>query len=130
MLHAAAGAMVGRVVRSRPLAAIVGFGLHLAGDGIPHQDTEDEAFELVTGLAGLGLVAWRRGLLDPATIGAVACCLPDAEHLIPLPQPGGMKLFHDGRGWHPTEPGGISVQAQIGLAALLLLAVGTRRRVA
>jgi hypothetical protein len=126
MLHVATGAALGRFVRSRRLAFALGFGLHLVEDAIPHEDTYDEPFEITTGLIALGVVAATRGLLDTATVGGAACCVPDAEHLVPLPRPGGIKLFHDGRGWHRS--GGLSVRAQAALAGVLLVAVMWPRR--
>jgi hypothetical protein len=116
-LHAATGATMGATVRSPAAAALLGIPLHLAGDRVPHHDIHNRGFEIASGLAVVGLVAARRGLADAATVGALAACLPDLEHVVRLPRPGGSKLFHGRRGWHRT--GGLSAPAQLLLAGLL-----------
>jgi hypothetical protein len=103
-LHAATGATMGAAVRSPLLAALLGVPLHLAGDRVPHQDIHDRGFEIQSGLAVVALLAARRGLTDAATIGAVAACAPDLEHVVRLPRPGGSKLLHGRRGWHRSGP--------------------------
>jgi hypothetical protein len=105
-------------VRSRTAAALLGIPLHLAGDRVPHRDIPDRRFELGSGLLVVGLVARRRGLTDQATIGALTACLPDIEHIVRLPRPGGSKLFHEQRGWH--RDGRLSPRAQLLIAALLV----------
>lgn len=117
-MHAATGATMGAHVRSRKAAALLGIPLHLAGDRVPHRDIPDRRFEIGSGLLVVALVAARRGLTDTATIGAVTTCLPDVEHLLPLPRPGGSKLFHGRRGWHRSGP--LSARAQLLAAAALL----------
>jgi hypothetical protein len=69
-------------------------------------------------VATVGLLALRRGLTDPATIGAIAASAPDLEHVLPLPRPGGSKLFHGRRGWHRS--GGLSTNTQLLVAGLLV----------
>jgi hypothetical protein len=108
---------MGAAVRSRTAAALLGVPLHLAGDRLPHQDIHNRRFEIGSGLAIVALVAARRGLADTATIGAVAACAPDLEHVLRLPRPGGSKLFHGRRGWHRS--GFFSTRAQLLLAGLL-----------
>jgi hypothetical protein len=120
-LHAATGAAMGAGVRSRTAAALLGIPLHLAGDRVPHRDFPDRRFEIGSGLLVVALVAARRGLTDKATIGAVAACLPDVEHVLPLPRPGGSKLFHGRRGWHRSGP--LSARAQLLIAGALLVKV-------
>jgi len=51
------------------VAVVAGPILHLAGDRIPHEDIPSRRFEICSGLAGLFLLALRRGPLDPATLG-------------------------------------------------------------
>jgi len=116
-LHAATGATMGAAVRSRTAAAVLGIPLHLAGDRIPHRDIHNRRFEIGSGLAIVALVAARRGLADAATIGALAACAPDLEHVLRLPRPGGSKLFHERRGWHRSGP--FSTRAQLLAAGLL-----------
>ena len=117
LVHVATGAALGAVVRSRVLVAVLGVGLHLAEDRIPHEDTT-RRFEIATGLLSVGLVGARRGVLDNLTIGALACSVPDVEHLIPMRR-GGSKVFH-GEGWHRS--GSFSVRTQVILASLVLAA--------
>jgi hypothetical protein len=117
-LHVATGATVGAAVGSPAVAALLGVPLHLAGDRVPHDDIHDRRFEICSGLLTVGLLAWRRGLADAATIGAVAASAPDLEHVVRLPRPGGSKLFHGRRGWHRS--GGLSTRTQLLLAGLLI----------
>ena len=116
-LHAATGATMGAAVRSRAAAALLGIPLHLAGDRVPHRDIHNRRFEIVSGLAIVALVAARRGLSDAATVGALAACAPDLEHIVRLPRPGGSKIFHGRRGWH--RAGGLSTRSQLVLAGFL-----------
>jgi hypothetical protein len=116
-LHAATGATMGAAVRSRAAAAVLGVPLHLAGDRVPHRDIHNRRFEIASGLAIVALVAARRGLSDAATIGALAACAPDVEHIVRLPRPGGSKIFHGRRGWH--RAGGLSTRSQLVLAGFL-----------
>jgi hypothetical protein len=108
---------MGAAVRSRTAAVLLGIPLHVAEDRVPHQDIHNRRFEIGSGLAVVALVAARRGLADSATIGAVAACAPDIEHIVRLPRPGGSKLFHGRRGWHRS--GSLSTRAQLLLAGLL-----------
>jgi hypothetical protein len=119
LVHVATGAALGAVVRSRAVVAVIGVGLHLAQDSVPHEDTS-RRFEIATGLLGVTLVAARRGVLDSTTIGALACSAPDVEHVIPMPF-GSSKLFHEGRGWHRS--GSLPVRTQFILASLVLSGV-------
>jgi hypothetical protein len=117
-LHVATGATAGALVRSRGRAALLGAALHGAGDAVPHHDIPSQRFELVSGLALIGLVAWRRGIASTAVVGAIAASAPDLEHILRLPRPGGRKLFpsHRVQGWH--REGGLPAWTQ-------LLAAGT-----
>jgi hypothetical protein len=117
-LHAATGATMGAAVRSRIAAALLGVPLHLAGDRVPHRDIHNRRFEIGSGLVVVGLVAARRGLTDSATVGALAACMPDLEHVVRLPRPGGSKLSHGRRGWHRSGP--FSAASQLLLAGFLL----------
>ena len=130
-LHVATGAAAGAVLRSRVGALVAGPILHAAGDRMPHHDIASRRFEIATGVLGVLLLAARRGPFEAATIGAVAAAAPDVEHVLPLPRPGGRKLFpsHRRHGWH--RPGGVPASAQLVAAGLLLgavLAVAARRR--
>ena len=107
---------MGAAVRSRMLALLLGPPLHLAGDRVPHEDIPDRRFEIGSGLAVLGLLAVRRGPLDPAVLGGAAASMPDLEHVVPWLRVGGEKLFHRGGGRHGV---GISAEAQLVLAGAL-----------
>jgi hypothetical protein len=111
-LHVAIGGAAGALVRSRPLALVLGPALHVAADRLRHEDIPDLSFEIGSGLAALALLAARRGPLDPAVLGGAASAMPDLEHVVPWLRPGGRKLFH--RGSHAG--GGISSDAQLLLA--------------
>jgi hypothetical protein len=119
-LHVATGGAVGAVVGRRGRAALLGLVAHAAGDRLRHQDIPSHRYELVTGAAALAAIALRRGLLDPAMVGAVAGSVPDVEHIVRLPRPGGRKLFpsHRIRGFHRS--GGVSARTQLFVAGILL----------
>lgn len=117
-MHVATGALLGAAVPSRRAAGLLGIPLHLAGDRVPHHDIHDRRFEIGSGLVLVGLLALRRGITDAATIGAVAACAPDVEHIVRLPRPGRSKLFHGRRGWHRS--GGLSTRTQLLVAGLLV----------
>jgi hypothetical protein len=99
-LHVATGAGAGLLARSRTAALLLGVPLHLAEDRVPHQDIASRPFEVSSGLACVGLLALRRGLFDPVTLGAASTSAPDLEHLFPWLRPRGRKLFHRGGGGH------------------------------
>jgi hypothetical protein len=124
-LHVAVGGLAGALVRSRPLALLLGPPLHIAGDRVPHEDIPDRSFEIGSGLVALGLLAARRGVLDPAVIGGAAAALPDLEHLAPWLRLDGEKIFHRGRGRHGV---GISAEAQLLLAGGMVGLLLARRR--
>jgi hypothetical protein len=124
-LHVATGAAMGAVVRARPRALLLGPPLHVAGDQVPHEDIPDRSFEIGSGLVALGLLAARRGPLDPAVLGGAAAAMPDLEHLMPWLRVGGEKLFHGGPGRHGV---GISVEAQLLLAGAVVGLLLARRR--
>ena len=116
-LHVATGAASGAASGSRLAALMLGPVVHLAGDRLPHQDIRSRRFEIGSGLAGILILAARRGVLDPATLGAAASSAPDLEHLLPILRPGGMKLFHY-RGWHRS--GRFPAGLQLLLAGVVL----------
>jgi hypothetical protein len=119
-LHVATGALGGALTRSRRGALLLGPVLHAAGDRLPHWDIRSRRFELLSGVGAIAAIALVRGPLDPATLGAVAGSAPDLEHVLPLPRPGGRKLFpsHRVHGWH--RAGGLSTRAQLLAAGVLL----------
>ena len=125
-LHVATGAAAGAASRSRLAALVLGPILHLAGDRLPHQDFRSRHFEIASGVAGVLLLAVRRGPLDPATVGAAASSAPDLEHVVPSLRPRGRKLFHDRLGWH--RAGRFSAGLQLLLAAGILAALTAPRR--
>jgi hypothetical protein len=124
-LHVATGAAAGAAGGSRLAALLAGPILHLVGDRIPHQDIRSRHFEIGSGLAGLALLAVRRGPLDPATLGAAASAAPDLEHIFPSLRPGGHKLFH--RGWHRSGRFPADLQLLLAGAILGALTAPSRR---
>ena len=122
-LHVATGAGVGALADSRLAALALGPLVHLAGDLTPHRDIPSTRFELASGVGAVLLLAARRGPFDPATLGAVAASAADLEHVLPLPRPGGRKLFpsHRNAGWHGR--GGLPTWVQLVGAAAIIAAL-------
>jgi hypothetical protein len=125
-LHVASGAAAGAVSGSRLTAILLGPILHLAGDRVPHQDIGSRRFEIGSGLACLALLAGKRGLLDPATLGAAASSAPDLEHVFPFVRPYGRKLFHGRGGWHRS--GRFPTHVQLLLAGAIVGALIAPRK--
>jgi hypothetical protein len=128
-LHVATGAACGAALRSRGRAAVFGAAMHAAGDALPHHDIHSRGFEMVSGLALLGLVAARRGVTSAAVVGAISSSAPDLEHVVRLPRPGGRKLFpsHRVEGWH--REGGLPAWLQLLTSGLIVgLLVSWRER--
>jgi hypothetical protein len=119
-LHVATGGLVGALAGSRARALALGLAAHAAGDRVPHHDLRSRRFETTSGIAALLLLAAARGPLDPAVVGAVAASVPDVEHVLPFPRPGGRKLFpsHRIRGWHRS--GGLPTWLQLVAAGAIL----------
>jgi hypothetical protein len=119
-LHVATGGAIGALAGKPGRAALLGALAHAAGDHMRHQDIPSRRYEIVTGVAALVAIAVRRGPLDAATIGAAAASAPDLEHVLSLPRPGGRKLFpsHRIHGFHRS--GGVSAQAQLFAAGVIL----------
>jgi hypothetical protein len=119
-LHVATGAAAGSLARSRRTAILLGFATHGAGDRMPHHDIMNRRFELWSGVAALAALAVRRGPFDPVTLGALFGSIPDVEHVLRLPRPGGRKLYpsHRIRGWHRS--GGVRASTQLLAAGFVL----------
>jgi hypothetical protein len=124
-LHVATGGAVGALVHSRALALLLGPPLHIAADRVPHEDIPDRSFEIGSGLLALGLLAARRGPLDPVVLGGAAASMPDLEHILPWLRVRGEKVFHRGGGRHGV---GISAETQLLLAGALVGLLLARRR--
>lgn len=124
-LHVATGAAAGAASGSRLKALLIGPVLHLVGDRLPHEDIHSTRFEIGSGLAGLSLLAVRRGPFDPATLGAAASSAPDLEHVLSFLRPGGRKLFHDRLGWH--RAGRFPAYLQLLLAGAILGALSMHK---
>jgi hypothetical protein len=127
-LHVATGAAGGALVRSRSGALLLGLALHGLGDAVPHYDVESQGFEIGSGATALLALAARYGPFHPVTIGALAASAPDVEHVLPLPRPGGRKLFpsHRFEGWH--RDGGLPAWVQLAAAGTILAVLIARRR--
>lgn len=119
-MHVAAGAAAGALAGSRGRAIAVGLALHGVQDAIPHVDIPSRRFETASGVTLLAVLAVRRGLFDPATLGGAACAAPDLEHVLPFPRPGGRELYpsHRREGWH--QEGGFPVWAQLAAAGVIV----------
>ena len=125
-LHVATGAAAGAASGSRLIAVLVGPILHLVGDRLPHRDIGSRRFEIGSGVLCLALLAGRRGLLDPATLGAAASSAPDLEHVVPLLRLRGDKMFHGRHGWHRS--GRFPAQLQLLRAGMTIGALIAPRR--
>jgi hypothetical protein len=126
-LHVASGALAGALLGSRRAAVPAGILLHLAGDAIPHHDFGSRWFELGSGVAGVLALAFARGFGDPATVGAIASSVPDLEHVLPLPRPGGRKLFPSHR-WAPLHrSGGVAARTQLAVSIAVVAVLLVRR---
>ena len=126
-LHVASGGLVGALAGNRRRALVLGLATHAAGDAVPHWDVSSRRFEIASGVAGLLLLAATRGPTSPAVVGAIGASVPDVEHVLPLPRPGGRKLFpsHRVRGWHKS--GGLSASTQLLAAGVILGALASTR---
>jgi hypothetical protein len=124
-VHVAAGGLAGALVGSRRGACAIGLLLHVVADAIPHRDFRSRTFELGSGVAGVLTLAFARGFGDPATVGAIASSLPDFEHVLPLPRPGGRRIFPSHRWSALHRAGGVSAGTQlaVSVAALAMLVV-------
>ena len=71
VFHAATGAAVGSLTRSRFVGTSAGPFLHVAADRVPHEHPRHERWEYATGILVMGALVRRRGLFDPATIPAL-----------------------------------------------------------
>jgi hypothetical protein len=127
-LHVTTGAAGGALVGSRSGALLLGLALHGLGDAVPHHDIESQGFEIGSGATALLALAARYGPFHPVTIGALAASAPDIEHVMPLPRPGGRKLFpsHRVEGWH--RDGGLPAWVQLAAAGTILAVLIARRR--
>jgi hypothetical protein len=125
--HVASGAAAGTVARSRWRAVALGALLHVLSDAIPHWDIASRRFEFRSGALMLAALIALRGPFDAAVIGAAASSVPDVEHVVRLPRPGGRKLFpsHRWHGWH--RPGGLPASVQLLAAGFLFGALAARR---
>jgi hypothetical protein len=119
-LHVATGGLAGAAAGSRLRAFLLGLAAHAAGDALPHQDVASRRFETASGVAGLLLLAAACGPLSPTVLGAVGGSVPDVEHVLGLPRPGGRKLFPSHRvpGWHRS--GGVPASLQLVAAGAIL----------
>jgi hypothetical protein len=125
--HVAGGALAGELARSRTLAIPLGLALHVVVDLTPHRDFESRPFEFACGIVGVLALGLRRGFGDPPTVGAIACSVPDLEHVLPLPRPGGRMLFPSHRWKALHRGGGVSPWLQLAASVAVLAAVLVRR---
>jgi hypothetical protein len=90
-------------------------------DVIPHEDIDSRRFEISS-----ALFAATRGPLDPAVIGAITSSAPDLEHILPLPRPGGRKLFPSHRWSRLHQRGGVPSWVQLLAAGAITGALAAR----
>jgi hypothetical protein len=126
-VHVATGGLIGALVRSRAGAVALAFATHGLADRVPHRDIASRRFEIASGAAGVLLLAARHGPLGAPTLAAVAASIPDVEHVVRLPRPGGRKLYpsHRYHGWH--RAGGVPAWLQLVGAGIVLGAVAAQR---
>ena len=91
LIHGALGATCGILLRRRAPTVTAALISHLAVDAINHDEPTDgcgslrlDVLALDGLLLGLALLALSRryGVFSPQTVGAVAACMPDLEHLL------------------------------------------------
>lgn len=83
IVHAAIGAAVGSLVRSKPGAFAGGVLSHVVADALPHKDFDPKVEAVLIAAALAGLVEWK-GTDSPAFWGAIGGILPDVEHALML----------------------------------------------
>lgn len=133
LAHVATGALAGRSCGGVLDALLAGVAAHGTLDLIPHGEVHDDAFEAVTGVAGVLAIAARHGFASPVTWGAIGSVLPDLEHVIPRRVRPSRAVFPTHRwsvlhGWE-TKPLALPAWAQATLGGLVIgvVALGGRR---
>lgn len=91
LIHGAIGASCGVLLRRRSAAILAGLASHFVLDAVNHEEPFDARGALSPGLlaidaalsgaAWLSVAAWA-GVSSPASLGVLAACLPDTEHLL------------------------------------------------
>jgi hypothetical protein len=74
----------------------------------------------------MGWLIRRRGVFDPATVGAASAVMPDFEHLVPRSLRRNRKLFHPRSLRDQGDTRDVSVPVQLLAAGLLILPVLAR----
>lgn len=78
-VHAALGAAIGRFVKNKPLAFVLGVGSHFVGDIVPHHDMGPAETPIV--FATMARIAQQHGWNSPQFWGALGGICPDFEHI-------------------------------------------------
>ena len=78
-VHAAIGAVLGRVINHAPAAFVAGVVSHGVGDVTPHHDMGPMETPIV--FATLALIAHTHGIKSPQFWGALGGVCPDFEHI-------------------------------------------------
>jgi hypothetical protein len=140
LVHGAVGAACGVLLWRRTPTLVAALGSHFLVDAINHEEPFDEDGDLRVGLLTLDalllglmllLVSARRGALSPESLGALAACALDSEHLLRQrrKRPLLHRLFPHAR-W-PSRRIGIPSQWAIGAVAWLpVLMCAPQREVA
>lgn len=126
-VHIASGALIGSALASRRTVLPAALASHALGDVLPHQDFESRRFEIACGVLGVLALAVRDGPFAATTVGAVAAAVPDLEHVLPLPRPGGRKLYPTHRYGALHRGGGVPATVQLACAVAVYAAVIARR---
>lgn len=83
IVHAAIGAAIGSLARSKPGAFAGGVLSHLVADALPHKDLDPKVEAVLVAAALTGLAKWK-GTDSAAFWGAIGGILPDTEHALML----------------------------------------------
>ncbi len=78
-VHAAIGAALGRYIKNKPLAFVVGLASHFVGDVIPHHDMGAGETPIVFGT--MARIVQQHGWNSPQFWGALGAICPDFEHI-------------------------------------------------
>jgi hypothetical protein len=120
-VHAAVGAALGRLIGHQGKAFGAGVASHAICDLIPHRDLKPIQEAPLLALA-LGLIAWRRGVTSPETLGALGAVSPDTENIAArvglIPESAMLFPTHQGEATHGRKTE--SILPQVALAAVCL----------
>lgn len=131
-VHAAIGAAVGSLFRSKRAAFAAGVVSHVVADALPHKDLDPRLEVPLMAGAMLGIAKWR-GADSPEFWGAAGGIAPDAEHGLMIarlirPEQEIFPTHIDGGKYHGPESSERLSQLLIAGAALALVALKASRK--